>query len=63
MTPPTLSLLGIGDPWVLAAYLLTFASAILCVIYGLICWNRGDQTIEAEDLHWAQEEIKVEEEL
>jgi hypothetical protein len=58
-----LALLGIKDNWVLAAYLLTFASAAICVIYGAINWNRGEESVDSEDIHWAQEEQKVEDEL
>ena len=56
-------MLGIDDPWVLAAYLLCLASAALCVIYGLLTWNRGEEPVEQEDIHWAAEEKRAEEEL
>lgn len=39
-----LSMLGIDDPWVWGVYLLSIFSALLCVIYGIINWNReGEQ--------------------
>lgn len=63
MNCSSLAFLGIKDGWVLAAYLLTFAAAVLCVIYGALFWNRGEQTIDSEDIRWAQEEDKVEQEL
>ena len=50
-------MLGIDSIGVLAAYLLCIASAILCVIYGLINWNRGDEPIEPEDVQWASEDL------
>ena len=56
-------MLGIKDPWVWAVYLLCIGSALLCVIYGVVCWNRGQETAEEEDIQWAKEEKKVEEEL
>ncbi len=56
-------MLGIEDKGVLAAYLLCIASAVLCVIYGLINWNRGEEETSPDDLRWAVEETKVEEEL
>ena len=58
-------MLGIEDKLVAAAYILCLASTILCVIYGLIKWSRGQEPEEqaAEDVRWAQEEKKVEEEL
>ena len=56
-------MLGIEDKGVLAAYLLCIASALLCVIYGVIHWNRGEEEIQPVDVKWAAEEKKVEEEL
>lgn len=53
-------MLGIEDKGVVAAYLLCIASAILCVIYGIINWNRGDDSVEPDDVKWAIEEKKVE---
>ena len=49
-------LLGIEDPWVWMAYLLCIASMLLCVVYGLINWNRGDEPVKQEDVAWAKEE-------
>ena len=56
-------MLGIEGFWVFLAYILCIASALLCVIYGLINWNRGDEPVQETDRHWAEEEKKVEEEL
>jgi len=56
-------MLGIEDKSVLTAYLLCIASTILCVVYGLINWDRGEEEPTPEDVHWATEETKVEEEL
>ena len=56
-------MLGIEDKGVVVAYLLCIASTILCVIYGLINWNRGDETVQPDDVKWAVEEKKVEGEL
>ena len=58
-----LGFLGIKDNYVLTAYLFCIASTILCVIYGLLTWNRGEEAVEQEDIRWAAEEEKVEEEL
>jgi hypothetical protein len=56
--------LGIEDGWVVAAYLLCVGSSILCVLYGLFTWNKGEEPIRQEDLDWAQEEkVEVEESL
>lgn len=54
---------GIEDKGVLAAYLLCIASAILCIGYGIVNWNRGDDSVEPDDLKWAAEEQKVTEEM
>ena len=56
-------MLGIEDKGVVAAYLLCIASALLCVVYGLINWNRGDDSIQPDDVKWAIEETKVEEKI
>lgn len=34
--------LGIEDPWIWGGYLLLVISTLLCVVYGLINWNKGD---------------------
>lgn len=56
-------MLGIEDKYVSMAYLLCIVSALLCVVYGLINWNRGESEANATDIKWAQEEKKVEEEF
>lgn len=56
-------MLGIADGWVAAAYILCLASAALCVVYGLINWNRGDETTTDDDKRWVKDEEKLEEEL
>lgn len=45
-------MLGIDDPWVWGVYLLCIFSTLLCVIYGIINWNRGGE----------QESLQIEEE-
>ncbi len=55
--------LGIVDFWVFLAYVLCIASALLCVIYGLINWNRNGGEITPEDVAWAKEEDKLSEEM
>ncbi len=54
---------GIEDKYVSLVYVLCIASSLLCVIYGLINWNRGQEETRAEDVRWAQEEKHVEDEL
>ncbi len=56
-------MLGIEDKWVALAYLLCILSTILCVVYGIINWNKGDEDVKSEDIKWVSEEKKVEDEL
>ena len=58
-------MLGIEDPWVSAAYLLCIGSALLCLVWGIIKWNKDDPESESEDeiRTWAEEEDRVGEEL
>lgn len=34
-------MLGIPDFWIWSAYILCILSAIGCVVYGLVNWNKG----------------------
>ena len=56
---------GIGDFSVSLAYILCILSTILCVVYGIINWNKGEP--DEEDLSdtskWEEKEIIVEEEI
>ncbi len=54
---------GIEDKYVSIVYLLCIASSVLCVAYGLVNWNRGEQEAREEDIRWAREEKHVEDEL
>jgi hypothetical protein len=56
-------MLGIEDPGVWLAYLLCILSALFCIIYGMINWNKGDEPVHAEDVKWVKDEKRVEEEL
>lgn len=59
-------MLGIKDPWIIAAYLTCILSALLCIAYGAYNWNRGgdNETEEfSEEAKWEQDERKVEETL
>ena len=47
---------GLSDPGIWSAYLLCLLSALLCVVYGAVNWNKGDEPLEKEDLEWAKEE-------
>jgi len=56
-------MLGIDDPIVLLAYLLCIGSSLLCVVYGILCWNKGHDAVTAVDVKWATEEKRAENEL
>ena len=49
-------MIGIEGKWVGLAYLLSIGSAVLCVVYGLLNWNKGDEPVKPEDQQWAKEE-------
>ncbi len=55
---------GIDDPLIWSAYLGCILSTLLCVVYGMVNWNRGaDDEPTKEDVDWASEEDKIGEEL
>lgn len=55
---------GIEDPWIWMAYLLIILSALACVVYGVLNWNKdGDDTPTEADIKWAKEEDKIGDEL
>ena len=35
-------MLGFESPGIVLAYLLTLAAALLCVVYGMINWNKPE---------------------
>ncbi|GAB6073643.1 symporter small accessory protein [Nautilia lithotrophica] len=52
------------DTGVSLAFWLTILSALLCVVYGIINWNKGDEeSNEALLAKWAEEEKEINEEL
>lgn len=38
-----MEVLGITDPWVWGGYIACILVTLLCVIYGVINWNKGDE--------------------
>jgi len=57
-------MLGIEDPWVIAPYILCILSALLCLAWGILKWNKGgNEEPEEEIKQWAEEEDRVEDEL
>ena len=55
--------LGIEDGWVVLAYALCVLSSALCVVYGIVNWNKGDEPVTQEGVEWAKEEQEEEEAL
>jgi|WetSurMetagenome_2_1015567.scaffolds.fasta_scaffold175890_2 hypothetical protein len=55
-------MLGIEDPVVLLAYVLCLASTLLCLGYGILNWNKGDDAVKPEDVKWSAEEKEAENE-
>ncbi len=52
--------MGIDDPGIYMGYLLAVLSLLACVVYGILNWNKGEETDIEEiekDLEW---EIKDE---
>lgn len=59
-------MLGIHDPWILLAYLLCVLSAVACVVYGVMNWNKGADNEPdeiTEEAKWEVDESKIEEKL
>ncbi len=54
---------GIDDPQVWLAYVLCIVSALCAVFYGVVNWNKGDESIHAEDKKWVEEEKQAEEDI
>ncbi len=59
-------MLGINDPWILLAYLLSALSALACIAYGIMNWNKGAENESSEideEVSWEVNESKVNENL
>ena len=58
-------MLGLKDFSIFLVYALCIASTLLCVVYGIVNWNKGDdkQASIKKDEAWAKEEEKLEENL
>ncbi|HOJ77534.1 MAG TPA: hypothetical protein PLZ08_03780 [Bacillota bacterium] len=57
---------GIKDFWVYSAFVLCIASTLLCVIYGLLNWNKGlveEEEQISEEARWELQEEKIIEKL
>jgi len=60
-------MLGIPDLSISLAYILCIASALLCLIYGIVMWNKGGGEDEAaeieEEVKWQEKENLIDEKL
>ncbi|MCK4965987.1 hypothetical protein KAS50_03085 [bacterium] len=59
-------MLGLGDFWVSLIFLLTILSAILCVVYGIVYWNKDGEPTSVEieeEKKWDKEEKEIEDTL
>lgn len=59
-------LLGIPDFWIWLVYILCIFSSALCVVYGLLNWNKGkdaENGSSAENQDWAKKEKEIEDKL
>jgi hypothetical protein len=57
--------LGVDDPWVWGVYLLCISSTLICVVYGVLNWNNGDEVEDSElseETAWVEQEEKMENE-
>ena len=58
-------MLGVDDPWVWGVYLLCISSTLICVVYGALNWNKGDEVEDpelSEEIAWVEQEEKMENE-
>lgn len=59
-------MLGLGDFGVSLVFILVILSALFCVVYGVINWNKEgeeDAALAAEARQWRAEENKIEEKM
>ena len=58
-------MLGIESPGVYWAYIGSIISAICCVIYGIINWNKGqiDEEEQQKSKKWEEEEKSINDSL
>lgn len=56
-------MLGFGDWSVAVAFMAMIVSTAVCVVYGIVNWNRGDTAPEELDRQqqWATEEARMDE--
>lgn len=56
------SMIGIPDPAIWAGYLLAILSLLACVVYGILNWNKGNESDfqdEEQDIRWEEMEESI----
>lgn len=59
-------MLGIDDPWISFVYIANILAVLLCVVYGILNWNKGAENENeeiAEEQKWEEDEAKIDEML
>lgn len=58
-------LLGFADVWVELAVGLSILATLLCAVYGIVKWNRGQRNTgpTAQTMIWIRDNKKIEEDL
>ena len=59
-------MLGLEGSGVYIAYILSVLSSLLCIIYGIMNWNKGgirEDTEIKETMEWEKKETKIVEKL
>ena len=57
---------GLHDFWIVSAFVLCILSAVLCVVYGIVYWNKGADSESkeiAEGKQWTENEKEIEDKL
>ncbi len=58
--------LGLSDFGIILAYVLCVLSTLLCVVYGIVNWNKGgeDESVQiTEESEWESKQNIIDEEL
>ncbi len=53
-------MLGFGDIWVFLAYFSSILVAILCMVYGILNWNKGEESEPRNASQWRKDEMEME---
>jgi len=58
-------MLGLGDFSVTLCFYLVILSTLLCIVYGALNWNKGEDKVALSEAEkkWEKEEHDIEEEL